>query len=113
MWRGLQGHIDLRVQYLELFKRSTFKKVFKESISSDLIGSIFQALNTSDCSAGIAKKTLEGLMEMKSFALIISLIPQEDMDILKEVFVKLNTNVEGEDTKKEIAALQEAFGVKL
>lgn len=120
IWRGLQGHPKLKIEYLELFKKSTYKKVFKEAISSDLIGSIFQTLNTEFSSASIAKKTLEGLTEMKSFSLTISLIPQEDMDHLQDVFRSLYKHVDNEGNaeekeklRTEIASLQQNFGVKL
>ncbi len=58
-------------------------------------------------------------MEMNSFSLTISLMPQEDMDHLQGVFQNLHKSIEaleGKDKERElkdINALQKSFGVKL
>jgi hypothetical protein len=44
VWRGLKNHPSLFAEYLCLFKRSTFKRVIKETISPDLISSVLSAV---------------------------------------------------------------------
>lgn len=95
----------MRVQYLETFKKSTFKKIFKEAVSGDLLGSIFQSLNSANISAKVMLKILSGLSEMNSFDLTISLLPKEDIEQLKQVFEKLQNHKDSIDEINDLKSL--------
>ena len=88
VWRGLKSHPELFASYLKGFKTSTFKKVFNENVSSDLMSSVFAS--TRDHLAGKnpqdAFKILNGLSLMDKFELIVSLLPETDIECIKSIF---------------------------
>ena len=88
VWRGLKSHPELFASYLKGFKTSTFKKVFNENVSSDLMSSVF--VSTRDHLAGKnpqdAFKILNGLSLMDKFELIVSLLPETDIECIKSIF---------------------------
>ena len=95
VWRGLKGHPDLFAQYLGCFKKSTYKKVFKESVSPDLLSSLFQTLLSDHCPAAVAATSLEGLAEIGSFGMTLSLLPAEDLLCVGDVLEKLEGAMDG------------------
>jgi tetratricopeptide (TPR) repeat protein len=97
-WRGLKSNPKGFSEYLRCFKSSTFKKCFKEAVSSELLSSMMSALR--DHSApDDAFTVLTGLAQSSSFDMTMMLMPAEDIETLKGVFAKLPT---GDDKVLEL-----------
>ena len=56
----MKDRLDLFAVYLGLFKKSTCKKVFKESVSPDLMSSLLVTLRV-HCAPGVVATVLEGI----------------------------------------------------
>ena len=87
VWRALKSYPDLFAQYLASFKKSTYKKVFKETLSSELQSSVFLSLRD-HASAATAVATLTGIAAMGSFDMTLSLLPADDLALLRQVLDK-------------------------
>jgi tetratricopeptide (TPR) repeat protein len=100
VWRGLKSRPDLFVQYVSSFKKNTFKKVFTDSASPDLLSSVFLAMNEhlirsdiseiSETNVNDAVHILSGLGGINKFDLTLSLLPEEDIANIKSVLNKLS-----------------------
>ena len=98
VWRGLKGHSELFATYLSTFKLSTFKKVFNDNISSDLMSSVFACTKDHICDKQpeVAGRILEGLTQMTKFDLTASLFPEEDLSAIRTILSKLRSTLPGE-----------------
>lgn len=105
-WRGFSGRDDLRVAYLRLFKSSNFKKVFKAAISDDLLASIFAVLEGNEAESNLCLKVLESLKQMNSFALTIRMLPQDALSALGNIFQRLLSLGEDDETTEKIRMLK-------
>ena len=103
VWRALKGYPDLFAAYLALFKKSTFKRVFKETISSELVSSMFSALKTHG-DAAVTVDTLTGLTAANNFDMMLSLLPSSDVQVLREIFAR--TDVAAHD---QVASLRAQY----
>lgn len=89
-WRALKSNPQLFAEYLKTFKASTFKKVFKESLSSELISSMLVALRDhSDASSIVA--ILGGLAQSSGFDMMVMMLPADDAHSLGAIFSKLDS----------------------
>jgi tetratricopeptide (TPR) repeat protein len=89
VWRALKGYPDLFSQYLSCFKKSTYKKVFKETVSPDLLSSMFVALKD-HATADSVYSALDGLSKMANFSMTVALLPAEDMENIKAAITKVD-----------------------
>ena len=103
-WRALKSYPDLFAEYLSCFKKSTYKRVFKESISPELMGSLFVALRDHAESNQIVA-TLEGIAQGNSFDMTLALLPEEDASILRAVFAKLAATANDETALNALRAV--------
>lgn len=76
----------LQASYLKLFKLSTFKKIFKDAIATELLGSLFKVLKVAN-DADLIVKTLSGLSGINNLAFELTMLPKEDFEIVKDLFV--------------------------
>jgi tetratricopeptide (TPR) repeat protein len=107
VWRGMKNHPALFGQYLRLFKRTTFKKVIKETVSPDLISSILLAVKehllVTDSAAALV--VLEGLTKTPKFEILLSILPEEDLCCIRDCVEHLATHADRERGDK----LKEAY----
>lgn len=89
MWRGLKGRPDLFAQYIACFKKSTFKKVLKDSVSPDLVSFMWTALRDHALSPEVQLKALTGFSAAPSFALTLSMLPAQDLACVKAIVTSL------------------------
>jgi tetratricopeptide (TPR) repeat protein len=91
VWRGLKSRPDLFAQYLQTFTRSTFREVFKEAITPDLLSSVIAALRTHlvESAPSDALRVLDGLTDMPKFGMTVALLPSTDETRLREAFAVL------------------------
>ena len=85
MWRGLRSRPELFAQYLSCFKKSTYRKVMKEAVSPDLLSCMFAALRD-HASAQSQLKALQGLSQAPNFSLTHSLLPEQDLQCVRQMF---------------------------
>ena len=123
MWRGLKGRPDLFAQYIACFKKSTYRKVFKEAVSPDLISFMFSALrdhcssstSSSNISGGASTqiKALSGFSAAPGFTLALSLLPEQDLKCVHAILHSLSqryaveTDAEGESENEAAATVRE------
>eukprot|EP00981_Chlorochromonas_danica_P009515 scaffold2709_cov163-Ochromonas_danica.AAC.17 len=86
VWRGLNSDKALQASYLKLFKLSTFKKIFKDAIATELLGSLFQALKVAN-DADLIVKTLSGLSAINNLAFELTMLPKEELEIVRDLFI--------------------------
>lgn len=83
IWRGLKNHPALFAQYLQGFKKSTYKKVLKETCSPDLLSSLLVSVRDHLLKAdGHVEKgvsVLEGLASIPKYEMIRFVLPGEDL----------------------------------
>jgi len=93
IWRGLKSHPELFASYLKGFKTSTFKKVFNENVSSDLMSSLFKATKDYICrdNPESAYKIIDGMTQMSKFKLTASLLPESDLKCVKEIILDISS----------------------
>jgi len=91
-WRALKSNPKLFSKYLTCFKPSTFKKVFKEAVSSELLSSMMVALKDhstpDECVA-----TLAGLSQSACFDMTLTMLPAEDIENLRGILGKLDVSL--------------------
>lgn len=95
IWRGLKNRPDLFAAYLKCFKKSTFKKVLKDTCSPDLISSLLVSVRhhllgssgsqggseEEDVLAGVA--VLEGLAGIPKYDMVLFVLPSSDLACLQ------------------------------
>lgn len=106
VWRGLKDHPSLFAQYLGVFKKSTCKRVFKESLSNDLMTSLLGALRD-HAPPQTSVTILTGLSEASGFGMAVQLLPAEDLNCLRDIFTKLEGT---SDTAKVVGGLKGVYG---
>ena len=89
VWRALKSYPDLWAQYLAAFKKSTFKKCFKEAVNPDLLSSVFSALRDY-AEPRVVVSTLEGLVGLASFSMTLALLPGEDLAAAQAALEKVD-----------------------
>lgn len=99
----------MKLRYLETFKKSTYKKIFKEALSTDLLESVIEVLSLQDCSPNISKRALEGIMNMPSVELTISLLPVASQKHLHIILEKIKESTKSEEDKQSIELLVQKF----
>lgn len=88
IWRGLKERPDLFAQYLGTFKKSTFKRVIKESLSPDLMSSLLVSLRD-HATVPVITTVLEGFSETSGFEMTVQLLPEDDLACLQSIFAKI------------------------
>lgn len=115
IWRGLKDRPDLFVKYLSVFKKSTYKKVIKESVTPDLVTSLLVAVKDHSESTAFQLSALEGLTSVQNFSLMASLLPEADIQKVREILSVVEARLTAsEESKKEeslqrVAELRKAF----
>jgi hypothetical protein len=106
VWRGLKSRPDLFAQYLQTFTRSTFREVFKEAITPDLLSSVIAALRSHlvESSPSDALRVLDGLTDMPKFSMTLALLPSTDEARLREAFAALARAVGPGEDVAQVAA---------
>jgi len=84
-WRELKAQPELLATYLKVFKVGTFKKLFKESISPDIIPQLLSVTATQLCDEASechdpssALRVMKGLTKSKSFSFTLMLLSDAD-----------------------------------
>lgn len=125
MWRALKDRPSAFAQYLSLFRASTFRRVVKEALSPEIIGSMLRALNRDFTPSSVSRlATLHGLSESPSFGFTLSLLPEEDIRSVQTVFRQLQEDLaqgeqsEGYEQQREreraqLEALRRSYGEAL
>jgi len=106
VWRGLRDRPEHVAKYLSCFKKGTYKKVFKESLSHDLLGSLLRALLAHGEVQTIVT-TLEGFASLGSFSMTTSLMPEEDLVVLRQLIAKVVSNPNVSQSSKD--AMSESY----
>merc|ERR1711871_738196 len=88
VWRALKSYPDLLAEYLAVFKKGTYKKVFKETVSPDLLSSVFSALRDFG-SPEVVTATLQGLSNSPSFSMLVVLLPAGDLTAARHALDKI------------------------
>ena len=88
VWRALRSYPDLFCAYLTSFKKSTYKKVFKDSVSSDLLSSVFASL-LQHAEAAPTCAVLKGLAGTAGFGMMLQLLPAADIATLRAIAEKV------------------------
>ena len=97
------------MEYLALFKKSTYKRVVKETTSNDLLGSMLQAIRDHSPSVKCTVNALEGMSEVSGFELIFSLLAEKDMECIKSIFDSIRHTEEMKALPKKLARLENAY----
>ena len=111
VWRGLKSQPEEFAQYISTFKKSTFKKVIKETVSPDLISSIFNVLRDHSPSVKATLSALEGLAGIEFFPLFLSLLPQQDNECLKSIFASVANDGKSTKSNARIDKLKELYNI--
>lgn len=98
-------------QYLSLFKKSTFKKMLKDSLSPDLISFMLMTLKDYVSSTQIKAKALRGMSLSSNFQLTYSILPESDMECIRGIFDMLECDLTFD--RQELMELCEAYAIKL
>lgn len=111
VWKSLKNRPDLFAEYVgSTFKTSTFKKVFKDYVSPDLVSFMWQCIREH----GTRKqqlRVLKGYSEVSSFKLALSLLPEKDIQHIRAMLSDLQQNKESGDDDSEISALCGLYAV--
>lgn len=102
VWRALKSYPDLLAEYLAIFKKGTYKKVFKETVSPDLLSSVFSALRD-HASPEVVTATLQGLGNIPSFSMVSVLLPAEDLAVAREALDKVDDVTKREELRKKFS----------
>lgn len=94
IWRGVKDRPDLFANYIRCFKKSTFKNVIKESTSPDLLSSMVIALRDHLIVESPKKvlDILEGFSRIDNFSFVLSMLPAEDHQAMKDIFNSLEAS---------------------
>ena len=75
-----------------MFKKGTYRKVVKESVSPDLLSSVLLALSAHTESVGRKLSALEGLAEVQNFLLMVAVLPEQDMRRVQIILAQVATH---------------------
>jgi tetratricopeptide (TPR) repeat protein len=90
IWRGLKNRPDLFAVYLKCFKKSTYKKVLKDTCSPDLLSSLLVSVRDhmlvagsegGDVDKGVS--VLEGLSSIQKYDMIVNMLPSADLECIQ------------------------------
>lgn len=109
-WRGLKDRPDLFAQYLRqnIREKSVVRKVFKESISPDLLSAVFISLRD-HCTAVFSYSFLLSLSTVRHFSMTLALLQEEDLQCVRAILSKecvTDASIEGEAVKESISQLK-------
>lgn len=109
VWRGLKNRPDLFADYLKTFKKSTYKKVVKETCSPDLVSSMLQSVRDHLIRVDTitAFGVLEGLASTPNFGMTVSLLPSTDIECVTACIEHLTEHVDRSRGQK----LKEAYKI--
>jgi tetratricopeptide (TPR) repeat protein len=113
IWRSMKDRPDLFAQYLAIFKKSTFKKVAKESLSSELLTCLFVALRD-HAASNVILTVLDGLTQTSGFGMMVHLLPAGDTLCLQSIFAKLLIDGEVSSSSgklEEVNSLKKKYGL--
>ena len=110
-WRGLKIRPDLFARYVQTFTKATFKNVFKEAMTPDLLSSILSTIRKEIVisSPETAQRLLRDMTNIASFTMTMALLPADDLATLREIFSALQVHL-GTGCP-EIAKLIETYGL--
>jgi hypothetical protein len=109
-WRGLKDRPDLFAQYLRqnIREKSVVRKVFKESISPDLLSAVFISLRD-HCTAVFSYSFLLSLSTVRHFSMTLALLQEDDLQCVRAILSKecvIDASIEGEAVRESIAQLK-------
>jgi tetratricopeptide (TPR) repeat protein len=111
-WRELKAHPEHLATYLKLFKVATYKKVFKESISPDIIPQLLAVANkelSTESSPSYdlpaALRVLKGLTRSKCFTFTLMLLSDEDKSNIQAALQTLQANKKYQSEVEELKLL--------
>lgn len=108
IWRGLKNRPDLFAVYLKCFKKSTYKRVLKETCSPDLLSSMLISVrdyllvsDNGNIEKGVS--VLEGLSSIPKYDMIRFVLPATDLDCLRACieFVSVHLGAEKSNRLRE------------
>ena len=79
-------------------------------MTHDLLGSVFTALHNFTPDDGKALFVLEGLATIEKIQIIIALLPEDDIQILRDIIRKLEAK-DDRDISIRLTAVRSAFGL--
>lgn len=94
-WRGLKIRPDLFARYVQTFTKATFKNVFKEAMTPDLLSSILSTIRNEIVvsSPETAQRLLRDMTNIVSFSMTMALLPADDLATLREIFSALQVHI--------------------
>ena len=109
-WRGLKDRPDLFAQYLRqnIREKSVVRKVFKESISPDLLSAVFISLSD-HCTAVFSYSFLLSLSTVRHFSMTLALLQEDDLQCVRAILSKecvTDASIDGEEVRESIAQLK-------
>lgn len=107
-WRGLKDRPDLFAQYLtqNIHEKNVIRKVFKESISPDLLSATFISLRD-HCTAIFSLPFLLSLSSVRHFSMTLALLQEEDIICLRSIINSVCIQREHKESKSDIIVGQE------
>lgn len=102
-WRGLKDRPDLFAQYLRqnIREKSVIRKVFKESISPDLLSATFISLRD-HCTAIFSLPFLLSLSSVRHFSMTLALLQEEDLICVRSIVNSVCIQREHKESKSDI-----------
>ncbi len=110
IWRSLGTEPGLQAEYLATFKAATFKKVFKDAIATELLGSVFGALR-SCTDALLVGKVLTGVAQISNLAFALTLLPADQAEALRGLFSLLASSDKHKISEAKLQELRRAYRV--
>jgi hypothetical protein len=104
VWRGLKDSPALFATYLSGFKKSTFRKVVKDSTSPDLVSFMWSCMQAQSPTTQI--KFLTGFSSIPNFPLMLSLLPGDDLQNIQHIFNAVQRHTQVADDADLSAAYQ-------
>ena len=107
-WRGLKDRPDLFAQYLtqNIHEKNVIRKVFKESISPDLLSATFISLRD-HCTAIFSLPFLLSLSSVRHFSMTLALLQEEDIICVRSIINSVCIQREHKESKSDIIVGQE------
>lgn len=107
-WRGLKDRPDLFAQYLRqnIREKSVIRKVFKESISPDLLSATFISLRD-HCTAIFSLPFLLSLSSVRHFSMTLALLQEEDLICVRSIVNSVCIQREHKESISDIEIGQE------